>query len=367
MTTQDLKQIQLYRQHLTDAADKLTVARDLNGVQCQFLSYALHALRTRCSQEITAENFEDGLVKNWTVRGTVHVFAREDLAVFKHKGAESDYLSHRWDGVMYRGSWWITPERQEYFARFIVAQVASGTGEREQLKTACCGAGMTERERSYIFDGWGGLLRQLCERGFLSCMVREKKAFAVCTPFTPMRTEDALLEQARRYLTHFAPATVKDMAYYFGWTQTFVKKVIAALPVNTCDIDGKTYYYLGALRGDYPAIPRCLLVAGFDQLMLGYQKNESIYLPGEHLRGIFNLAGIVLPPILLDGRVVGRWRKKDSQMTFELFEKVTAPQRKFILSAMDESFGDIKKVVWSDVPCAPKTLPAVTGRSGGKI
>lgn len=33
--------------------------------------------------------------------------------------------------------------------------------------------------------------------------------------------------------------------------------------------------------------------------MLDYQKKESICLPQEHLRGIFNLAGIVMPSILL--------------------------------------------------------------------
>ena len=32
----ELKQIQLYRQHLTDKADKHTVCHDLNGIQAQF-------------------------------------------------------------------------------------------------------------------------------------------------------------------------------------------------------------------------------------------------------------------------------------------------------------------------------------------
>lgn len=56
--------------------------------------------------------------------------------------------------------------------------------------------------------------------------------------------------------------------------------------------------------------PRCLFLAGFDQLMLGYEKKESLYLAPENLRAIFNLAGIVMPPVMLDGRVVGKWKRR---------------------------------------------------------
>ena len=56
-------------------------------------------------------------------------------------------------------------------------------------------------------------------------------------------------------------------------------------------------------------MPDCLFLAGFDQLMLGYLKTESIFLAKEYIRGIFNLSGIVMAPILLRGRVAGRWKQ----------------------------------------------------------
>lgn len=64
MTTQDLKQTQLFRQHLTDPADKLTVVRDLCGIQCQFMANALHSLQIRCNENVTMEKLGQGLVKN---------------------------------------------------------------------------------------------------------------------------------------------------------------------------------------------------------------------------------------------------------------------------------------------------------------
>ena len=80
--------------------------------------------------------------------------------------------------------------------------------------------------------------------------------------------------------------------------------------------------------------------------MLGYQKKDSIYLPPEHLRGIFNLAGIIMPPILLDGKVVGKWQKKNTKLTFTLFESISEKDKNIIIQTADGLWGDIKKIDW---------------------
>ena len=54
-----------------------------------------------------------------------------------------------------------------------------------------------------------------------------------------------------------------------------------------------------------------------------------------------------MPPILLDGVVVGRWRKKNAKMTFEMFEDISAQNKKHIVSAMEEPFNDIRKTEWA--------------------
>lgn len=64
--------------------------------------------------------------------------------------------------------------------------------------------------------------------------------------------------------------------------------------------------------------------------MLGYQKKESIYLPQEHLRGIFNFAGIVMPPVLLKGKAVGKWKKKNTKSTVTLFDVISEKEKKII-------------------------------------
>lgn len=96
----------------------------------------------------------------------------------------------------------------------------------------------------------------------------------------------------------------------------------------------------------YPDIPNCIFLAGFDLLILGYQKSESIYLPQEHLRGIFNLAGIVMPSILLNGKVVGKWQKKNTKLTITLFENITVKDKQSIIQATERLWNDIKKIEW---------------------
>ena len=346
MTVEELKQIQLYRQHLTNKTDKLTVCRDLNGLQSQFMVNVYYSLRTRCKEKITPENFGEGLVKNWTIRGTVHAFAQEDLPLFKfgkeryHNSNFKGYINHL------TNDWVITPERQRYYSELIIEMVSKGIRNREELKQICTENGMTPVELEAIFHPWGGGLRELCEKGFLCYKVQEKKAFKICPNYEPMEQLDAELEMARRYFTNFAPATIKDTAYYFNWSQTYTKKIMQQLPLENIEIDGKQYFYLSKLKSNYPDIPPCILLAGFDQLMLGYQKKESIYLTNEHIRGIFNLAGIVMPPVLINGNVVGRWRKKNSKLTFEMFQKINEVDKKKIVSDIELLFNDIKKMDW---------------------
>ena len=82
--------------------------------------------------------------------------------------------------------------------------------------------------------------------------------------------------------------------------------------------------------------------------MLGYKKEESIFLPQEYLRGIFNLAGIVMPAILLNGRVVGCWRKKGKKITFGQFGKLAARDRKTVEGSASKLYPELSRMEWKE-------------------
>ncbi len=187
---------------------------------------------------------------------------------------------------------------------------------------------MTGREGESVFNSWGGLLRHLAETGRIVHTVSQEKGFRLCPPFTPMEEGPARLELARRYFTHYGPATLRDAAYFFGRPQREVKAVMDALPLECAQVDGRDCFWLDRGEGDWPDIPDCLLLAGFDQLMLGYRKEDGLFLPAEHLREIFSLSGIVMAPILLRGRVAGRWRRRGAQVELTPFGHWTAEDRR---------------------------------------
>ena len=205
---------------------------------------------------------------------------------------------------------------------------------------------MTETEEGSMFHPWGGGIRQLGERGFVHCLAGDEKVYTLTEKFVPVPTEEAQLELARRYFTHMAPATVHDAMYFFGTTAAQVKKWLSFLPVTSVACEGKTFYYIETDFSCDAAMPRCIFLAGFDQLMLGYEKKESLYLKQEYLRKIFNLAGIVMPPVLLDGQVAGRWKKNKRKLSVELFFPVTESDRSIIeetgRALWGESISDIE-------------------------
>ncbi len=315
ISREELKRIRLYRQHITNKADTVSVAKDLCGLQAQFLSNALHSLKIRC-YDYDGKHIEKALAKNWTVRGTVHIFAKEDLPLFINCNGGEDYRKNEWSGYRFwnkRDCWALTPERQQYFSSLILSALKDGAKTRDELKDICRANGMTEGEEGSLFNPWGGGIRELCERGFLNYTVKEKKEFCLSPEFVPMKKEEAELEICRRYLTNMAPATVEDICYYLKCTKREARERISLLSAKRVSVEGVEHFYLGDIEGDHPDIPTVVFLAGFDQLMLAYEKKTNIFLPAEHMRRIFNLAGIVMPSLLIDGTVCGRWKKTKKQ------------------------------------------------------
>ena len=334
MTREELKLNRLHAQHLLSPVDTRTVVRHLCGVQAQFLSHALHGLSIRCESAVT-----DSLVKNWTNRGTMHLFDREDIPLFLHEGR-----THFLRPVdTFAADEHIDAHRKAFFADLIVRAIGEGTDEREMLKVLCEEAGMTAEESKSLFDPWGGVIRALCEAGQICHKVQEKKTFELCPPFEPMDRECARLELARRYFTHFGPVTVKDAAYFFAAPQKEVKTWLEKLPVTHVEADGRDHFYVdnGGVSGE---IPDCLFLAGFDQLMLGYEKKENVFLPEEHLRDIFTLSGIVRPAVLIRGEVAGWWSLKGRKLTLALF---SAADRAVAEEAALRQWADLAEITFA--------------------
>ena len=266
MTVEEIRLRRLSNQHLLEPADMRTVVRDLCGIQAQFFSNAVHSLRIRC-RDFSESEMRENLVKNWTVRGTVHVFDKDDARLFIRS---ANYRCNQWTEPYFwnkRDDWGLTPEQQSFFTDVIVDALSDSPRTREELKQICTDEGMTDAEERSMFHPWGGGVREMCERGFMHYIAQDEKVFCLTPEFEPISEEKAMLELARRYFTHFAPATLHDAMYFFGASARKVRGWLEQLPVCKTECGGETYFYIESGR-DYSGctMPECLFLAGFDQL-----------------------------------------------------------------------------------------------------
>ena len=164
----------------------------------------------------------------------------------------------------------------------------------------------------------------------------------------PVPAEQAGLELVRRYFTHFGPATIHDAMYFFRVPAARVKGWLDRLPVRSADCGGRTFYWIESGDRKEAPVPACLFLAGFDQLLLGYEKKESLYLRQEHLRSVFSLSGIVSPVLLLNGQASGRWRLKNRKLMFELFHPVSAGDRKTVRETAEALWPELDSFSFPD-------------------
>lgn len=339
MTEEELRLRRLAGQYLLSPADGVTVAGDLCGLQAQYMGNVLHALRLRTGEERT-----EGLVKSWTLRGTLHVFPERDLPLMLHRGRKP--FLRPCDTLESDGR--AGASRKAYFAALVLEAVGEGAREREELKRRCFAAGMTEGEAESLFDPWGGLIRALCEAGRLCHEPEMKKTYRLCPAFEPLEGEEARRILAERYFLRFSPATVSDAAYFFGTSRSVMKALLDSLPLREAVCGGRTVFFPEeAPEVPVSELPPCLFLAGFDQLMLGYRKEENPFLPPEYLRGIFSRAGQVYPAVLLRGRVCGRWKRTGRRVQVTLFSDLPEDSRRLIGESARAFWPEIADVVFA--------------------
>ncbi len=316
MTERELVRRRLWAQHLTAPVEAVQAAGDLCGLQAQYGANALHALRIRAHSADTA-----GLVKSWTLRGTLHLFPQKDLPLYFPVQVrdlfDTDYA--RW---RFRHDCGVTKERMAFFCGVIREALTDRPISREALKAICRQKGMTEREEPWVFDGWGGAIRMLAECGQMCVSARQGRHYVAFPPFVRLEKTQARLALLERYITHYGPVTVEDMAYFFRWPKGELKALMAELPLQAEDCKGASHYSLKQPEV-LPPLPRCLFLAGFDPMLLGYEKTQNPILPRGSVKKIFNNTGIVFSALLVDGVVRGKWKEQPKGIEVTLFEDLS--------------------------------------------
>jgi hypothetical protein len=155
--------------------------------------------------------------------------------------------------------------------------------------------------------------------------------------------EEALAELARRYFTSHGPATLKDFVWWSGLT---VADARAGLEMVTSQlmhevIDSQTYWCSAYTSPTKDLSQTVYLLPNFDEYTVGYTDRSAVVKASDAAK--FDTRGNVLnPTIVLDGLVVGTWKrtmKKDAvTLTPSLFRPLTKAET-HALSASASCYG----------------------------
>jgi hypothetical protein len=120
----------------------------------------------------------------------------------------------------------------------------------------------------------------------------------------PMKREAALAELSRRYFASRGPATAEDFAMWSGLTLTDARAGIESLggDFTRATIAGRVHAFRPAKASSRSAAPFGFLMPDYDEYGMSYKNRRALA-----TRGIKTVAYNRM--IVVDGRIVGSWRR----------------------------------------------------------
>ncbi|HEM6075988.1 TPA: winged helix DNA-binding domain-containing protein [Streptococcus suis] len=315
------KGIILQKQGLLKPQSVQQICQNLNGLQAQFQPYVHIGFRNRMTNEaFQNQDWQATLTRQWSLRRTVHAYLKSEIPLYIHEGrmASTDYLKTE-------GRDGFSPQTKQKYHQLILEALEQGPMTREDLKALCRGEKMTQEEEKLVFNAWSGLFRYMVERGEVYQEYGAKR-FHRLKDFQPLSREKAELEIARRYFTGFGPVSLADARYYFKENKSTVLKWMEQLDLKNLEVAGEERFYLGEL--EEAELPDCLFVAGFDQLLLGYEKKANPFFNPKYIRNIYTLTGIIKPVVFYKGRFVATWKRDKGTILLDIFEDITQQEEK---------------------------------------
>lgn len=316
----DLRGLALARQFPLDppatVADAVTATGPVQSQTARSPFLGLAARRPDTTHaEVTAAYEAGEIVRGSTLRGTVHTCTAAQHPLL-HLGTRVGQRT-RWQQLLklQHGSLDELWDSTEEFARDEWRTPAELTGHlHEWLERVEGHDDVTGQQVGrYLAFGHGGLVRRPL-KGPWSGQGAPAYRTATAVIGEPA-AEPTLDELVRLHLRCHGPASRHDVAWWSGVGLRVVDEVLGRLDLVELGDgdDGRTYV---DVPGAPPPrdVPGVRLLPEFDALLCGYDPPARVrFGDPDHLRRLWNQAnGMVLPPLLLDGRISGYWRATGS-------------------------------------------------------
>lgn len=293
-------------------SDPTEVVRWMGAIQAQDYLSALWAVGARTSgaseQAVAAALAAGRIVRTWPMRGTIHLVAPEDV---------------RWMLAL------LTPrivQRTQGRLRQLGLDSATLAASERVLTAALEGGKHLTRstlfaaleEASISTAGQRGIhiLGQLAQAGLLcfGAHAGKQPTFTLLEEWVPaarpLSRDEAVAALTIRYFTSHGPATIHDFCHWSGLTVADARAGLATVSeqLSVAQVAGQSYYYdAGAALPEEQGRP--ILLPSFDEFLIAYRDRGASLDPAFSGRVHPGANGIFQPIVVVDGRVVGTWRR----------------------------------------------------------
>ncbi|MCK6578278.1 MAG: winged helix DNA-binding domain-containing protein [Anaerolineae bacterium] len=324
MRTADIAALRLPSQRLAAPSFETAgaVVRWMGALQAQDYHQALWGLgarmRTPSLSDIEASIASGDLLRTWSQRGTIHFVPSEDAGWMVRLSAKRMIAGAR----LRRQQVGLDETALKQGQAIIEQALRDGMPmARPALKQRLEDGGFSVSEQRAYHLFW-----HCAHQGLICLGPNEGKqpTFVLFDAWVkaPRRLtrDEALNTLARRYFISHGPATVQDFAWWSGLTLTEARAGLeeARSALTAEPIDGKTFWWSAdAVRAPKGAADT-LLLAGFDEYLLGYTDRDIILNPELAPRVIPGGNGVFLPFLVAGGQVIATWKRAISRETVQI-------------------------------------------------
>jgi len=281
------------------------VVRHMLALQGQDLAGAKWAIGVR-APDVTLADVDAALesrqiVRTWPMRGTLHLIAAEDLRwliALAAPGMQSQYERRRQQLGL--------DTKTLAKARAIAERALAGGNRlaRDQLIDLWNRAKLNAEPHRAYHIVWhlarDGVVCQGPDEQFVLVdeWIREHATYD---------RDEALGELARRYFTSHGPATLADLSRWVKLPQRDLQIGIAVAGKRLAHHAGM--YLAPDLAAPKAAATSCVLLPGFDELVLGYDDRTATLDRAHEERIVPGGNGVFRATVISGGHVVGTWKR----------------------------------------------------------
>jgi hypothetical protein len=332
-----LKNQSLYRNKFEKAED---VVKWMGAIQAQDYHQALWAIGVRmqsaAKQDIEQAIADKKILRTWPMRGTIHFVPALDVKWMVELSAERMLKKSRRIHESLELSEDVMLKCTKLFS-----DVLQGNKRytRSQMIDLLEESGInTKNQRGYQILWYTSQIGLICQ----GPMQEKQQTFVLVDEWVPNAKKrsknEALVELTKRYFASHGPATIQDFVWWSGLTSKDAKMGIelAKPEIYSQRTNEKEYWMSEKVPNQGEMDVKSInMLPGFDEYLLGY-KDRSTALAAEHASKITpGNNGIFLPTLVVDGKVIGTWKRKQKknsvEITVNLFEKDASVQEQQIL------------------------------------